>query len=880
MPPIDCVVRRGPSEGRTTRAIRALGGRAEVVSDDALAEALDRDGPLWLFDAGAVPRELARLPPSATGRPLLALGRGLAFSGAVEPAWLEVVRATGGVIGRAAPLPPIASAWIEQPRELARALRDEGDLARAVTSLAAAHRVVLADGADVRRGDRLRVVLFVTSLHRGGAERVVLDLHGALPRAGVDVTLAVLDRPRREAFAPPPGALLLADAAPRRAARLAALARASAAWGADLVHAHLIDAADARALEAAGARVILTAHNARPGWPAGYDALEPGVASLAIGCSLGATRDLRASGASVPARTAWNAIRPPPELDPGARSAVRAELGVEPAALVVVMLANTRPQKRIERAVHALAELRAQGRDAHLVVVGGRAGNDEAAAAASDAVDEAIAARRVEPFVHRVGPRDDPERFLAAADVFLSTSAHEGLSLAQLEARAMGLPVVATAVGGADELASMYSACILVPPEATPAAIASAVLEARPEPPAEHPHAFRVPTMAARHAALYARAARSASPSARRGLVLVANNFSTGGAQSSARRLLVELTRRGVPCEAIVIEERPERPTPGRQALAAEGVPVTVAPRAGACDPAVTASAVVQRIDALDPRAVVFWNVIPEHKILIADALLDRPVFDVSPGEMYFASLDRYFARPRAGLPYLAPRDYGALLAGAIVKWEGEVARARDALGAAVHVVANGVVIPDAPTPRRAGPPAIGTLARLGRDKKLEDLIDAFARARAALPEGCELVIAGDPEAGSGSYPDELRARAAGLPVRFRGFSAPEELLAEVDLFALVAEPAGCPNASLEAMAHGRAVVATDVGGIREQIASGETGWITPRADVDALAEALVRAFEDRARLERFAAAGRARAEQRFSVARMSEDYARILGVG
>lgn len=875
----DCVVRDGPFAGRTARAVAALGGRAAVASDEVLADALDRDGPLWLFAAGAVPRELARLPPSATGRPLLALGRALAFSGAIEPAWLDVVRATGGVVERGASLPEIASAWIERPRELARALRAEGDLPRAVVGLADAHRVVLTDGADVRRGARLRVVLFVTSLHRGGAERVVLDLHAALPRAGVDVTLAVLDRPRREAFAPPPGALLLADAAPRRSARIAALARAAAAWGADLVHAHLVDADDARALEAAGVCVVLTAHNARPGWPPGYEALAPGVATLAIGCSIGATRDLLAVGATIPTRTAWNAVRPAPSRDPAAREQVRRELGVADAALVAVMVANARPQKRIDRAVHALAELRGAGEDAHLVVVGGRAGNDDAAAAAVAAVDAAIAARGVGARVHRVGPRDDPERYLAAADVFLSTSAHEGLSLAQLEARAAGLPVVATAVGGADELISMYSACTLVPPEASPAEIARAIRAARGEAPAEHPHAFRIPTMAARHAALYARASRSTPAAARRGLVLVTNNFSTGGAQSSARRFLLELSRRGVPCEAVVIEERAERPTPGRRALAEAGIPVTVAPRAGSCDPAATAAAVVARVDALDPRAVIFWNVIPEHKILVADALLDRPVFDVSPGEMYFASLARYFARPRAGLPYLSARDYGALLAGAIVKWEGEAARAREALGAPVHVVPNGVALPDAPTPRRPGPPAIGTLARLGRDKKLEELIDAFARARPRLPDGCELLVAGDPEAGSGSYPDELRARAAGLPVRFTGFAPPDELLAQVDLFALVAEPAGCPNASLEAMAHGRAVVATDVGGVREQVVPGETGWITPRGDVGALAEALVEALADRARLARLAAAGRARAEERFSVGRMTDEYGRIVGL-
>src|SRR5262249_45788253 len=123
-----------------------------------------------------------------------------------------------------------------------------------------------------------------------------------------------------------------------------------------------------------------------------------------------------------------------------------------------------------------------------------------------------------------------------------------------------------------------------------------------------------------------------------KGLVLVTNNFSTGGAQTSARRLLVALAGADIPVRAVVIEEQDGYPTPGRAALSSAGIPVFVAPRAGATDALVTARAVAAYIDKARPRAVLFWNLIPEHKILIADLLLDVPVWDVSPGEMYFAS--------------------------------------------------------------------------------------------------------------------------------------------------------------------------------------------------------------------------------------------------
>lgn len=861
--------------GRTARAARALGHAAEVVAPASLPIALAAaPGAAWILSAGAVPRASPRLDPSATGRPLIALGVARTFSGAALPEWGSVYDACGGLVEAETALPPPVSVYVERPGDLARALEGRAPLSEAVRSLATAHRVVLVGDLDVAVSERLRAALVVTSLHRGGAERVVLDLLGALPRAGVDARLAVLDRPRREAFAPPPETLLLYERARTRSARLALLARAAVAWGADVVHAHLLDGADVEGLSERGPPVVVTAHNARAGWPPGYATLGEAAAALVIACSLATARELRASEARPPVRTAWNGIQAVPAAPEGTRVHVRREIGVPADALVVVTVANARPQKRLERVPGAIAELLRRGVDAHWVVVGGLAGNDGAARAALEALDSAVAHAGVAARVHRVGPRVDVSRWLAAADVFLSTSDFEGLSLAHVEARAAGLPLVATRTGGSDELSRMYDACTFLERDASPDVIAAAVLAAGPASPAL-PHALGVPSMAARHGALYARAARPRAGGGGRGVVLVTNNFSTGGAQTSARRLLVALARRGVPCRAVVIEERPERRTPGLVALESSGVPVALARRAGAHDPKVTADDVVRLVDEHDPRAVVFWNVIPEHKVLIADALLGRRVFDVSPGEMYFRSLERYFAKPRVGLPYLDGRDYGALLAGVVVKYAAEAERARSVLGAPVEVVANGVVIPPAVAPRAAGPRAIGTLARIGPDKKLEDLVDAFRLAAPALG-GCELVIGGDPEGGSGTYAADLRARAEGLPVRWLGHVAPEELFSVVDLFALVAEPAGCPNASLEAMAHGRPVLATDVGGMSEQVAHGETGWLVPRGDVAELARGLARAFADPDLLPEVGARGRARAIERFSVERMVVDYARV----
>jgi glycosyltransferase involved in cell wall biosynthesis len=382
--------------------------------------------------------------------------------------------------------------------------------------------------------------------------------------------------------------------------------------------------------------------------------------------------------------------------------------------------------------------------------------------------------------------------------------------------------------------------------------------------------------MAARYAWLYPRAIAAARP--RRpgdGLLLVTNNFSIGGAQTSARRLLMGLVACGVRTRAVVLQEEPGRPTPGRRVLEAAGVPVLVLPPAGSVDPAVVVARLLGHADDDPPAAVLLWNVIPEYRVLIADGLLGVPLFDVSPGALSFDALDRYFARPRPGLPYRSAAEYGARLSGAIVKYHAEAARAAT-LGAPVHVIPNGVPLDAAPLRRPGSRLVIGTSARINPQKRLELLIEAVRRAHPALPRYV-LRVAGGIERGCEAYAAELRRQAEGLPVEWLGgLDDVAEFLRGLDLFALVSEPAGCPNASLEAMAAGLPVVATEVGGMGEQVEDGVTGRLVGREDVAGLARALIEAACEPERREIWGEAARRRAGERFGLTRMVEDYRRV----
>jgi glycosyltransferase involved in cell wall biosynthesis len=309
------------------------------------------------------------------------------------------------------------------------------------------------------------------------------------------------------------------------------------------------------------------------------------------------------------------------------------------------------------------------------------------------------------------------------------------------------------------------------------------------------------------------------------------------------------------------------------------GIPVLALPPA---DSVRTAHAVEQLLAAIDgdpPQAVLFWNLRPAYKVLLAETLVDAPVFDVSPGEMFFESLERYFAKARLESPFRTAHEYGARLSGVIVKYQAEARRAEEVLGLPAHVIPNGVSLPPAMTSARVQQPdklVFGTSARLNPQKRLEDLLEALRRAHPLLPPYI-LRVAGGVETGCDDYAARLTTLAEGLPVEWLGEVTDMNAFHRgLDVFAMVSEPAGCPNASLEAMAAGLPVIATAVGGAAEQVAEGQTGRLVPPRNPEALAAALLELAADSELRRRMGAAGRQLISERFLMDRMVADYRRI----
>jgi glycosyltransferase involved in cell wall biosynthesis len=176
----------------------------------------------------------------------------------------------------------------------------------------------------------------------------------------------------------------------------------------------------------------------------------------------------------------------------------------------------------------------------------------------------------------------------------------------------------------------------------------------------------------------------------------------------------------------------------------------------------------------------------------------------------------------------------------------------------------------------RSGRPVVLTLARLDPQKGLFDLLEA-----AALVSEAVFVLAGE---GPERERLEGRTRALGIQDRvvFLGHceNAPE-LLASCDLFVLPSLYEGLPVSVLEAMAAGKPVVATAIGGTDEAVVDGETGLLVPARNPTALAGAIRAVLRDSALSRRLGSAGRERARKCFSaemmVRRVSSLYEEIL---
>jgi L-malate glycosyltransferase len=167
--------------------------------------------------------------------------------------------------------------------------------------------------------------------------------------------------------------------------------------------------------------------------------------------------------------------------------------------------------------------------------------------------------------------------------------------------------------------------------------------------------------------------------------------------------------------------------------------------------------------------------------------------------------------------------------------------------------------------------PVVLCVANLRTYKGHRHLLSAMAQLQA---EGspCTLVLAGE---GDQRATLEHQAARLGIDVRLLGARVDVgQLLARADVVVLPSLQEGMSNAVMEAMAAGRPIVATDVGGIPELLL--DRGILVPPGDPAALATGIGNLLSDRARAARLGAQARRWSRDHLHVNRMVDDHVRI----
>lgn len=144
--------------------------------------------------------------------------------------------------------------------------------------------------------------------------------------------------------------------------------------------------------------------------------------------------------------------------------------------------------------------------------------------------------------------------------------------------------------------------------------------------------------------------------------------------------------------------------------------------------------------------------------------------------------------------------------------------------------------------------------------KRIDDAVRVFAKIARRIPS--RLLLVGDgPERGRAQAVAEQEGIASRVVFLGKQESV-AELLACADLLLLPSESEAFGLAALEGMASGVPVVATDVGGVPEVVRHGETGFLAPVGDIDAMAEAGIEILADEDRWREVSAAARRAAEE------------------
>lgn len=728
----------------------------------------------------------------------------------------------------------------------------------------------------------LRIGHVIWSLGLGGAEQVVIRLAAKSVARGHDVTVFTLNAPGVfAAQAEAAGARVVSVAKRGRfdVTVVARLAREFRRARLDVVQTHLWGGNVWGRIAAAIARipiVVTTEHNVDTWKPRPYFLVDRALAPLAthLVAVSGPVRDFyeqRRVG-----RGRWhvihNGIGPSPAGGRGPGPA-HAALGLSAGDRVIGWIGRLVPAKCPGDFLQAasLAAARVPRLRALVVGDGPLRGESEARARELGLQDRVVFA----------GLRSDVPELLAGMEALVFSSEREGLSIAMLEGMAAGVPIIATAVGGTPELITDGANGLLVPPHA-PAELATAIARVLEDASlAEHlarnarrtvTERFSSAAMGEAYDELYRRRDGRTRPFA---VCFVIDDLGSAGAQQQLLTLVRGLPRAQFAPSVIALSTVKRGLEP---AFRDAGVPLTLLEHSGRWSWR-TLRLLTRAIGEQRPDVVHTWLFTADLYGRLAARLAGVPSVVSALRSTDDGKPWHHVAVDRALRHLTDAYTVNAEVVGRVLRERDHVPSAK------IHTIYNGVDVEpcrpeDADRVRQAagcrdGDLLVGIVGRLSPVKGHAVFLDAAAEVARRL-DHVRFAVVGD-----GPLRGELErlAAARGISERVAFFGDVRPIApvhAALDLLVVASHFEGCSNVILEAMAAGKPVVATAVGGNPELVMPGDTGVLVPDGDPAAMARAIVETLRDRARAARRGAAGRRCFESRYTAERMIHESARL----
>ncbi|WP_343655961.1 glycosyltransferase [Cupriavidus sp.] len=353
----------------------------------------------------------------------------------------------------------------------------------------------------------LRILLLVTGLRLGGAERQVADLARAFSSMGHAVAVVSLTTGREVTLAPSVEYRAIdMQKTPWSMLRSLLMVRAFVkAWGPDVIHSHMVHAnLFARMLTRtlAAPPLVCTAHSMREGGllrMALYRITDSWCA-LTTHVSAAGRQQMIDVGAARPSRliVVANGIDTAAFHPDGAkRDVTRAALPFPPDSRLLLNVGRLVEEKDQATLINAFARVRQQGFDVRLAIAGD--------GPRRQSLEQQIRSLGLEDAAWLLGRRADVAELMTAADVFVLSSRIEGMPLAVGEALACGTSVVSTDAPGVKELCGSLARIV---PAGDARALAEAICAALREDPHETGQANARRERVESHFGLQATAAR------------------------------------------------------------------------------------------------------------------------------------------------------------------------------------------------------------------------------------------------------------------------------------------------------------------------------------------------------------------------------------